>query len=164
MQPAVQPPSSAPRDVRPALSEALWCVAGLLFAIPVLGLAVYPLYYLSLPPAWQSIADLPQDLSLLLLFAGGLVPVLVGLAYARERRRRWHLTTAGITLLCHGRSVRQVAWDEVACLDYRGRGLYLRLRDGSAPLRLRFVRRADAAAAVQLEGLRHRLSGVSVTA
>lgn len=148
MQPAVQHSPSAPREVRPSPSEALRRLAGLLLVILVLGLVAYPFYYLSLPPAWQSIADLPQDLSLLALAAGGLVPLLVGVAYACERRWRWRMSTTGVTLIRHGRMVRQISWDEVVSLDYRGRALCLRLRGGSAPLKLRFVRRADGTAAL----------------
>ncbi len=55
--------------------------------IPMAFLAVYPLVYLVLPESFKRLADLPQDLSLVLLFDGIVIPLSAFWLYRRARAR-----------------------------------------------------------------------------
>lgn len=55
--------------------------------IPMMALVMYPLAYMLLPEQVQRLADLPQDLTLILLFVEAVIPVCGGWVYIRMRRR-----------------------------------------------------------------------------
>ena len=55
--------------------------------IPMVFLAAYPLVYLMLPESFKRLADLPQDLSLVLLFDGIVIPLSAFWLYRRARAR-----------------------------------------------------------------------------
>ena len=57
-------------------------------AIPLVFLAVYPLVYLVLPESVAILADLPQDLTLVLILDAVMVPVVTSALFARDCRKR----------------------------------------------------------------------------
>lgn len=65
----------------------------LMVALPMTFLALYPLAYVLLPEALQRVADLPQDLTLVILFSDVLLPVCSLWLYGRARRRHRHAAT-----------------------------------------------------------------------
>ena len=58
-----------------------------LVVVPLLFLAVYPLLTLILPERLAILTDLPQDLTLVLIADGVVVPLLGVALYIRARRR-----------------------------------------------------------------------------
>lgn len=72
------------------MSEGRYYLARTLCAmvvVPVAALVVYPPVYLLLPESVQRRADLPQDLTLVILFVEAVVPVCGAWLYRRARRR-----------------------------------------------------------------------------
>jgi len=55
--------------------------------VPVAALALYPLIYLVLPESMQRLADLPRDLTIVLLFSEVTVPLCGVWLYRRARQR-----------------------------------------------------------------------------
>jgi hypothetical protein len=73
-------------------SESRWRrEAGLLICgavvVPIAFIVVYPWFFLLLPERRQILADMPQELLMLLLAEAVLLPVLLLGAYIRGRRR-----------------------------------------------------------------------------
>ena len=54
---------------------------------PAVFLAVYPLLTMVLPERAAILADLPQDLTMVLILDGVAIPLLGAMLYARARRR-----------------------------------------------------------------------------
>lgn len=57
-------------------------------AVPVAVLVMYPLAYLLLPESVQRLADLPQDLTWIILVVEATVPLCGGWLYSRACRRK----------------------------------------------------------------------------
>jgi len=55
--------------------------------VPVVFMAVYPMVMVLLPERLAILADLPRDLTILVLLDTAFIPVLGGLFYWRARRR-----------------------------------------------------------------------------
>jgi hypothetical protein len=135
-------------ELRPCFATLLRPMVGALVAVPLVVLVVYPLYYLSLPDARQMIADLPQDLTLVLIGEAIAVPIFLWGWHRRARSRYWLVSDEGIEFMEHGHRVHQLAWAEVEKLSAAGDTVTLLARSPRKVHRLRFVRRLSAAAAV----------------
>jgi hypothetical protein len=73
---------SAP-EWRPYVRRAVcWMIV-----IPLASLVAYPLVYVMLPEHMAIRADLPQDLTVILLLNGVVVPGVAAMLYLRHRRR-----------------------------------------------------------------------------
>jgi len=73
--------------VRPEAKLYAARILCVMVAVPLAFLVLYPLAFLLLPDSLARVADLPQDLTLLLLFDGLVVPA-AGIWYYRRARRR----------------------------------------------------------------------------
>ncbi len=124
-------------------------MVSLALILPAGGLVLYPFYYLSLPAGWQALADLPQDLLLILIGEAVALPAVLLALYARERRWRWRLSATGVEVIRNGVRERTLAWTEIASLDVRGDTVRLRTQGKGSALRIRFVDRAAATAAAR---------------
>ena len=137
-------------ELQPRLHEVFRRMVGVLVAVPLFFMVVYPWLYIALPENLQSIADLPQDFQLVLL-AGLLTapPFLLGW-YAIERRKRWTVSDRGVEMFQNGVLLRTVSWDSVVELKVEAGSVALRTGDARGVKRLRFVGKTEAAQAVRM--------------
>lgn len=137
-------------ELQPKLQEVFRRMAGILIAVPLVFIIMYPWLYLVLPDRLQSIADLPQDLQLafiaLLLTAP---PLLLG-RYAIDRRKRWTVSDHGVEVFKDGVLRGTVPWGRVISLTAEGGGVSLRLHDGRRATRLRFLDKGAVVQAVRI--------------
>lgn len=71
-------------DGKPYFARTLCAMVG----VPVVALALYPLVYLVVPESMQRLADLPRDLTIVLLFSEVTVPLCGVWLYRRARQPR----------------------------------------------------------------------------
>jgi hypothetical protein len=123
---------------------------GVLVALPLMVLVVYPFYYLSLPESRQSVADLPQDLLLVLLAEACAVPLFWLCWGGWARTRYWLVTDEGVEVVTRSGPKRKVGWAGVETLRAEGGTVTLLIRGDRRAQRMRFVKAARAREAVQI--------------
>ena len=124
-------------------------MAGILIAVPLVFMVVYPWLYLALPDRLQSIADLPQDFQLAFIAVLLTAPPLLLGGYAMERRKRWTVSDRGVEVYEDGVLRRSIPWDRVLSLTAERGGVSLRLYDGRRAARIRFLDKGKAVQAVR---------------
>jgi hypothetical protein len=133
-------------ELHPCFTALLGPMVGGLVAVPMALLVLYPLYYLSLPEARQRVADLPQDLILVLLGEALLAPLLLLVWHWRTRIRYWLVSDDGITLIERGQPRRKMDWSDIDTLQVEGRTVTLLTRPDRRRYTMHFVNESQAAA------------------
>jgi hypothetical protein len=123
---------------------------GAMVAIPVVALIGYPLYHLSLSEARRELADLPQDLILVLMAEAIVVPIFLLIRHRRARSRYWLVSDDGIEVVGPGARTVVLRWAAVKSLTAEGGTVTLLPCEGGAVQRLLWVDSKSAAAALQM--------------
>jgi hypothetical protein len=124
-------------------------LVGAMAAIPVVALIGYPLYHLSLSEARRELADLPQDLILVLIAEAIVVPFLLLIRHRWARSRYWLVSDDGIEVVGPGTRTALLRWAAVKRLTAEGGTVTLLPCEGGAVHRLLWVDSKSAAAALQ---------------
>lgn len=131
-----------------SLAAQIRSLVGVVVAIPVVALIGYPLYHLSLSEARRELADLPQDLILVLISEAIAVPLYLLGWHRWARARYWLVTDEGIELTGPGLKTFSLRWDQVKSLTEEEGMVTLLPREGGRVHRIRRVDPTLAAAAV----------------
>jgi hypothetical protein len=132
-----------------SLAAQIRSLVGVVVAIPVVALIGYPLYHLSLSEARRELADLPQDLILVLMAEAIVVPLFLLIRHRWARSRYWLVSDAGIEVVGPGARTALLRWAAVKSLTAEGGTVTLLPCEGGAVHRLLWVDSKSAAAALQ---------------
>ena len=125
-------------------------LVGAMAAIPVVALIGYPLYHLSLSEARRELADLPQDLILVLMAEAIVVPIFLLIRHRWARSRYWLVSDEGIEVVGPGVRTVVLRWAAVKSLTAEGGTVTLLPCEGGAVHRLLWVDSKSAAAVLQM--------------
>lgn len=124
-------------------------LVGAMVAIPVAALIGYPLYHLSLSEARRELADLPQDLILVLIAEAIVAPLFLLMRHRWARSRYWLVSDEGIEVVGPGARTVVLRWAAVKSLTAEGGTVTLLPCKGGVVHRLLWVDSKSAAAALQ---------------